>query len=580
MASNHEHRKSSANDGRLESAVPPGIASHLLELFRMRQAQQRRSKSGGELLSPKDSIGLGMGPSYDFTEQLDNLWDNDLKAGEGGTGGELSDMINSNGSLPYFDQSYDQIPGFPLLDDSPTDPSLQGLERSARLSDEDLRELLLKEDAVRHFGNSHLSGQHRGASSGVNGASRRGLKRTLGALLPADGDFVNEEGASAEQSQFDVSQLLEEMDMLLPAMLPAQYPAGLMEQGQGSRHGNVLDGSGTAGSEWGAAVADGHFQGRSGHSRQQTRATAASCSNSDESSGASGGRGGVGSAGTPAGSGEGGVRRVRQQKASVDETQFSGKELSPETGADFLPLSERLSSRWRASSKAGPPVQLPATSNSMSAALDPIGQQTFQNVHGAAGGGQGYPPQPSHPSKRGERVPSSEVGKKAGRGSMGGPVNPSTDSTPQPSARLVPRGSETQDSARWHQGEQSWQKGPQLVEGGGLMPPPAPLPWMGLGEDAEFDPSVHDPPFCPAGSQLEQLLINCAEAIDGGELRSAHGIMQALIIMVSPHGTSGQRMAYYFLEGLAARIVGTGSAIYQVGSHTHRTIRRTGNWNT
>ena len=80
MASNYEHRKSSANEGRLDSAVPPGIASHLLELFRMRQAQQTRSKQGGELVSPKDGFGLDTGPSYDFAEQLDHLWDNDLKA--------------------------------------------------------------------------------------------------------------------------------------------------------------------------------------------------------------------------------------------------------------------------------------------------------------------------------------------------------------------------------------------------------------------------------------------------------------------------------------------------------------------
>eukprot|EP00850_Spirogloea_muscicola_P005812 SM000027S09593 [mRNA] locus=s27:218051:220641:+ [translate_table: standard] len=70
-------------------------------------------------------------------------------------------------------------------------------------------------------------------------------------------------------------------------------------------------------------------------------------------------------------------------------------------------------------------------------------------------------------------------------------------------------------------------------------------------------------PVRPVSSQLEQLLINCAEAIDRADLTAAHSIMQALNSMVSPHGTASQRMAYYFLEGLAARIVGTGAAIYQ-----------------
>eukprot|EP00897_Mesotaenium_endlicherianum_P002243 jgi/Mesen1/2046/ME000149S01039 len=64
-------------------------------------------------------------------------------------------------------------------------------------------------------------------------------------------------------------------------------------------------------------------------------------------------------------------------------------------------------------------------------------------------------------------------------------------------------------------------------------------------------------------NDMEKILMTCAEAIESNNLQTAHNLMQALTAMVSPHGTAGQRMAYYFLEGLAARIVGTGSSIYQ-----------------
>ncbi|CAI5949762.1 unnamed protein product [Closterium sp. NIES-64] len=47
------------------------------------------------------------------------------------------------------------------------------------------------------------------------------------------------------------------------------------------------------------------------------------------------------------------------------------------------------------------------------------------------------------------------------------------------------------------------------------------------------------------------------------DLGQAHSRMSALAHLVSPHGTAQQRLGYYFLEALAARIAGTGSAIYK-----------------
>eukprot|EP00897_Mesotaenium_endlicherianum_P003922 jgi/Mesen1/3558/ME000199S02708 len=99
-----------------------------------------------------------------------------------------------------------------------------------------------------------------------------------------------------------------------------------------------------------------------------------------------------------------------------------------------------------------------------------------------------------------------------------------------------------------------------------MMPPVASA---GRGRGAEEEAAGvpeelrMDVPFRPAANEMEQMLMHCAGAVEGGNLQAAHRIMRTLTAMVSPHGTAGQRMAYYFLEGLAARIIGTGSAIYQ-----------------
>ncbi|CAI5516991.1 unnamed protein product [Closterium sp. Naga37s-1] len=71
------------------------------------------------------------------------------------------------------------------------------------------------------------------------------------------------------------------------------------------------------------------------------------------------------------------------------------------------------------------------------------------------------------------------------------------------------------------------------------------------------------PPFRPVTSPMEVALMECAAAVDRRDLGQAHSRMSALAHLVSPHGTAQQRLGYYFLEALAARIAGTGSAIYK-----------------
>lgn len=71
---------------------------------------------------------------------------------------------------------------------------------------------------------------------------------------------------------------------------------------------------------------------------------------------------------------------------------------------------------------------------------------------------------------------------------------------------------------------------------------------------------------------LLQLLMRCAIAIDKRNLPEAQAIMATIFPMVSKHGTAEQRLGFYFLEGLAARIVGTGSAIYKVSASIHKVL--------
>ncbi|CAI5996577.1 unnamed protein product [Closterium sp. NIES-64] len=139
------------------------------------------------------------------------------------------------------------------------------------------------------------------------------------------------------------------------------------------------------------------------------------------------------------------------------------------------------------------------------------------------------------------------------------------------------------------QGAQSWQGGERQGggaggrgggRGGGLLRVPsdylrllaeiasASLPQgTSPGEAATAGPTPLaaplPPPFRPVTSPMEVALMECAAAVDRRDLGQAHSRMSALAHLVSPHGTAQQRLGYYFLEALAARIAGTGSAIYK-----------------
>ncbi|CAI5533965.1 unnamed protein product [Closterium sp. Naga37s-1] len=139
------------------------------------------------------------------------------------------------------------------------------------------------------------------------------------------------------------------------------------------------------------------------------------------------------------------------------------------------------------------------------------------------------------------------------------------------------------------QGAQSWQGGERQGggaggrgggRGGGLLRVPsdylrllaeiasASLPQgMSPGEAATAGPTPLaaplPPPFRPVTSPMEVALMECAAAVDRRDLGQAHSRMSALAHLVSPHGTAQQRLGYFFLEALAARIAGTGSAIYK-----------------
>ncbi|KAM3292969.1 hypothetical protein ACQJBY_036528 [Aegilops geniculata] len=62
---------------------------------------------------------------------------------------------------------------------------------------------------------------------------------------------------------------------------------------------------------------------------------------------------------------------------------------------------------------------------------------------------------------------------------------------------------------------------------------------------------------------LETLLIRCAEAVATNDQRSACELLWRVKRHSSPTGDATQRLAYYFAEGLEARLAGRGSQIYR-----------------
>ncbi|XP_028754996.1 scarecrow-like protein 13 [Neltuma alba] len=63
---------------------------------------------------------------------------------------------------------------------------------------------------------------------------------------------------------------------------------------------------------------------------------------------------------------------------------------------------------------------------------------------------------------------------------------------------------------------------------------------------------------------LKEVLIACAQAVSNGDFQTAAGFMDKVLVkMVSVSGDPLQRLGAYMLEGLKARVVSTGSAIYK-----------------
>eukprot|EP00268_Persea_americana_P068338 TRINITY_DN950_c0_g1_i1.p1 TRINITY_DN950_c0_g1~~TRINITY_DN950_c0_g1_i1.p1 ORF type:complete len:763 (-),score=180.61 TRINITY_DN950_c0_g1_i1:955-3243(-) len=68
---------------------------------------------------------------------------------------------------------------------------------------------------------------------------------------------------------------------------------------------------------------------------------------------------------------------------------------------------------------------------------------------------------------------------------------------------------------------------------------------------------------------LRNLLIQCAQAVAANDWRSGSELLKQIRQHSSPSGDGSQRLAYYFAEGLEARLAGTGSQIY-----IERTLKR------
>ncbi|KQJ87051.2 hypothetical protein BRADI_4g09157v3 [Brachypodium distachyon] len=70
-------------------------------------------------------------------------------------------------------------------------------------------------------------------------------------------------------------------------------------------------------------------------------------------------------------------------------------------------------------------------------------------------------------------------------------------------------------------------------------------------------------------TDLEMLLIRCAEAVASNDKRSASELLERIKWHSSPTGDDRQRLAHYFAQGLEARLAGTRSRLYRslMGSH-------------
>ncbi|KAM0836409.1 hypothetical protein ACQ4PT_062350 [Festuca glaucescens] len=66
-----------------------------------------------------------------------------------------------------------------------------------------------------------------------------------------------------------------------------------------------------------------------------------------------------------------------------------------------------------------------------------------------------------------------------------------------------------------------------------------------------------------AVTDLETLLIRCAEAVASNDQRSGYDLLERIKWHSSPTGDARQRLAHYFAQGLEARMAGTGSQLYR-----------------
>ncbi|KQJ87048.2 hypothetical protein BRADI_4g09148v3 [Brachypodium distachyon] len=69
-------------------------------------------------------------------------------------------------------------------------------------------------------------------------------------------------------------------------------------------------------------------------------------------------------------------------------------------------------------------------------------------------------------------------------------------------------------------------------------------------------------------TDLETLLIRCAEAVACNDRRSASELLERIKRYCSPTGDARQRVAHYFSQGLEARLAGTGTQFYRLSTGT------------
>lgn len=80
-----------------------------------------------------------------------------------------------------------------------------------------------------------------------------------------------------------------------------------------------------------------------------------------------------------------------------------------------------------------------------------------------------------------------------------------------------------------------------------------------VGPKVKYNQMLHMTPSL----DLKQMLVACAEAVSGYDLTTVAKLMDVVERMVSVTGDPNQRLGAYMLEGLRARLLSSGSAIYK-----------------